>query len=451
MGISLSPKVWLKSLKMQFRASLVDLFDISPVVAIMVLCLAGGVFFGGLIFFINSAPPKELTISAGPEGSMFYAKAELYQRALSTHGIKVNILTSNGSMENLDRITESQSKVDIALVQSGIIDNDHDLSHIFSLGAVANQPIFFFYRGQKMDRLAQATQMKLAIGHESSGTNKLAMQLLKLNHIVDNGQLVSLEGHQAIEALLGGEIEGAFIMGEKVEQADLLRLLRAPQIHLMNFNKNANAYIRKIDYLNVFKLPEGVVDFQLNIPEQDITLIGPMVELVVSDRLHPALSDLILDAASSIHAKPDLFQRRGEFPIATAQTIPLSSDAYRFYKSGKTFLYRYLPFGIASLLNRTLFVLLPMLVVLFPILKFIPWVFRMVNQLRIRHLYKSLMQVEQTYRHAKDPEVIKSLHQDFDLIESRVSTMHIRSAYADQFYHLRGHIDYVKRLMARTS
>ena len=45
-------------------------------------------------------------------------------------------------------------------------------------------------------------------------------------------------------------------------------------------------------------------------------------------------------------------QNAGEFPSPVMHDFPISSDAARYYKSGKSFLYRVLPFWLASLADR---------------------------------------------------------------------------------------------------
>lgn len=141
------------------------------------------IFIAGVIFFVRSAPPTELTISSGPEGSSFHRTANRYVKALAGSGVKVNVITSNGSLQNLQRLSEPNSNVDLALVQSGIVEDAAELSKVVSLGVISNQPIFFFYRGPAIDLLSQAQGKQIAIGLQGSGARKIALKLLKLNGI----------------------------------------------------------------------------------------------------------------------------------------------------------------------------------------------------------------------------------------------------------------------------
>lgn len=427
--------------------TLMEYFDLGPTVALTIILVSSAIILTGIVFFIKSAPPTTLTISAGPQGSIFHGIAVKYEKELKKNGIKVNILTSNGSLDNLKRINEVNTKVDLALVQSGSEEELKKYRRLVSLGGISHQPLFFFYRGKPIERFSEMKGKTIAIGAEGSGARKLSLKILKLNGIEEGPLLPTMDGQTASDALLQNKIDGTFLMGEDASLDVLRKLLHAENIHLMNV-KNANAYVRKIDVLHLLQLPEGVLNFEKNIPDQNITLIGPMVELIATKNLHPALSDMILDAATEIHGNPGIFKKRGEFPVAVQNKIKLSDDAERFYKSGKTFLYRYFPFWLASLLNRALVVFLPMLIVLIPAVRSIPAIFRWTHQIRIRRRYRALLRLEAKFMHEKDPEKLKELNEQFEKIEEDVKKMKVKAIFADQFYRLRSHIDYVRRLMA---
>lgn len=428
--------------------TLMEYLDLGPTVALTILLVSATIIFTGIFFFIRSAPPKELTFISGPEGSIFHGIAVKYQKALAVNGIKVNILTSSGSIENLKRIYEKdQTKIDLALVQSGSEEENKKYRRLVTLGGISHQPLFFFYRGKETERLADMKNKIIGIGAEGSGARKLALRLLKLNGIEEGTHLQTVEGESVVTALLEKKIDGAFLMGEDASINVLKKLLNSEDIRLMNF-RNADAYVRKVDILHKLTLPEGVLNFEKNIPGQNITLVGPMVELIATKNLHPALSDMILDTATDIHGTAGIFKKRGEFPQASETKIRLSDDAERFYKSGKSFLYRYLPFWLASLVNRMLVVFLPMLIVLIPAVRSVPAVFRWIGQVRIRRRYRALLRLEDKYMNEKDPEKLKELFEQFEKIERDVQQMKVKAVFAEQVYTLRAHIDYVRRLMA---
>jgi hypothetical protein len=111
--------------------------------------------------------------------------------------------------------------------------------------------------------------------------------------------------------------------------------------------------------------------------------------------------------------------------------------------------YRFLPFWLASLLSRVLVAFIPTLVVLIPTLKSIPAVFRWRASTKIRRHYRELLSLERRYLNENDSAKREQLRKELDHIEQRVNRTRIRPAFADQFYGLRGHISYVRGLVAR--
>lgn len=427
--------------------TLMELFDVGPMIAITALGTAAVMILVAIAYFVHSAPPTTLTISTGPEGSVFQKSALKYAKVFEKNGVKLTILTSKGSSENLSRLLAPKSRVDVGMVQAGISDSKTD-DELISLGSIAYQPLMIFYRGKPVELLSDFTGKKIAIGPTGTGVRNFALALLGANGIKEGGttQLLDLDAEDASKALMNKQIEAAFIMSESASTEILHNLLHSEEVRLFSF-KQAAAYSRKINYLNILELPEGSIDLGKDIPPQNISLLGPMVELVSAKPLHPAISDLLLEAASEAHGRPGLFQRRGEFPSPIEHSIRISDDAARFYKSGKSLLYRYLPFWLASLLSRVVVVFLPMLVVLIPAIRSVPAFFRWRAQSRIRRHYRELLALEKNYLVATEHSQKEQIRRDFDAIEHKVNRMKIRAAFADQFYGLRGHIDYVRDIV----
>lgn len=429
--------------------TVMELFDVGPGVAVGVLLTAFAILLTSVVYFFHSAPSTTITISTGPEGSVFQGYAQKYAQILESNGVKLNIVTSNGSFENLHRLKDPSSQVDVGIVQAGISTQNND--QLISLGSITYQPILIFYSGKPIELLSELAGKKIAIGPKGSGTRKFAIALLGANGIDEkkpgSTTLLEWEGKEAGDALMNHQIDAAFIMSEDAPAEILHNLIRSDEFHLYNF-KQAGAYSRKIDYLNVLDLPEGAVDLGKDIPPHDVTLLGPMVELVAKKDLHPALSDLLLEAASQVHSKPGIFQKRGEFPTPIEHNIHLSEDASRFYKSGKSFWYRFLPFWLASLMSRIVVVFIPTLFILVPAVRSVPAFFRWRTQIKLRRRYRELLTLEQAFMES-DPAHHEKLREEFDRIEEVVNKMKVRAAFADQFYGLRGHIDYVRGLFAK--
>lgn len=308
-----------------------------------------------------------------------------------------------------------------------------------------------FYHGESKHFIADFAGQRLNIGEPGSGTRSLALSILKENGILPGGatQLIEKPSLNPVDDLLQNKIDAIFVMGDSVSTELIKTLVKTPGINIFNFDQ-ADGYTRRIKYLHKLVLPEGSIDLGKNIPVNDLNLIAPSVELIARETLHPALSDLLLDVANQVHGSAGLFAKSGEFPNLTTQEYRISSDAARYYKSGKSFLYRDFPFWVASFINRILVVLIPLLLILIPTIKLAPLIYRWKIQLSIYPFYKALLELESdafktTINANKRQEIMSNL----DQLEAKLSKIKIPAAFADMFYGLRGHINFVRtRLMA---
>ncbi len=416
---------------------------LSATILIVLVTLIGG------FWFFHSAPPNTIIITTGPKGSIYQMNAEKYAKILARNGVKLKILPSEGALENLRRLADPSFQVDVGLVQGGIT-NGTKIDKLISLGSMYYSPLLIFYRSNEhVVLLSQLKGKRLAIGTVGSGTRTLALALLAENGLEQNGEtvLVGLDGDDEAKALIKGSVDAAFMMGESASVQNMRLLLRTPGIRLFDFTQ-ADGYTRRITYLNKMDLPEGSVDFGKDIPDHDIHLIGPAVELIARAGLHPALSDLLLDAAREVHGTAGLLRRAGEFPVPLQHEFSISSDAIRYYKTGKTFLYRYLPFWMASLANRIIVVFVPIVVVLVPGLRIIPAILRWRVMLRFYRWYRELMLLERDMMVEMAPgkreELLARLHD----LDREVNKMKVPASFADQFYGLRVDISFVHDRLA---
>jgi hypothetical protein len=430
---------------------LMETFGLSYGAALAAALLLGLVICFALFWFVHATPPRVIVITAGTAGSSFETNAVRYQQILARSGLTLKILPSRGSLENLERLQDPSVQVDVGFVQGGIT-NGTNRAKLFSLGSVSYQPLLVFHRGnESMSLLSQLSGKKVAIGPEGSGTRALALTLLELNGVKPGGstELLDLEAEPAAEALLAGRVDAVFLMGDSASPQIMRRLLLAPGIQMLNFSQ-ADGYTRRITYLNKLELPMGSIDFGKNIPAQDVYLVAPTVELLARPSLNPALSDLLLEAAQEVHGAPSLLKRKNEFPAPLEHDFPISAEASRYYKSGKTFLYRAMPFWLASLVNPILVAIVPAIVLLIPGLKAIPFVFRLRMRLRIYRWYRALLALEHEVQDSLNQTNRQELLNRLDQIEAGVNHMKVPASFADQFYALRGYVAFVRNQLAKT-
>jgi len=425
---------------------LVETFGLSYAAAWSASLLIVSVLMFGVFWFVHAAPPRSIVITSGTPGSSFETNAYRYKQILARSGVKVKILASQGSIENLQRLEDPSVDVDVGFVQGGI-SNGPNTAKLVSLGSISYQPLLIFHRGtNSLSLLSEFTGKRLAVGAAGSGTRMLAMTLLGLNGIKPGGptELLDLDAEEATRQLLAGKVDAVFLMGDSASPQLMRQLLFSSEVRMFNFGQ-ADAYARRVTYLNKLEFPMGSIDFGRNLPSHDVNLVAPTVELLARPKLHPAISDLLLEAAQEIHGGASLLKRKGEFPSPLEGDFPISPEASRYYKSGKTFLYRALPFWLASLVNPILVAIVPIIVLLVPGLKAIPFIFRLRMRLKIYRWYRALMALEREVLEGHgsgggQEDLLAQLEQ----IEQGVNRMKVPVSFADQFYALRGYIAFVR-------
>jgi TRAP transporter TAXI family solute receptor len=425
--------------------------EISPRDLLIVGLPALLLLFGGFWLaaqFIKPAPPDYLVLSSGGEGGSYQVYAERYRQALAKSGIELRERPSAGSIENLERLVGQVDDTDVALVQSGTA-NGINRDTLVSLGSLYYEPLWVFYRGEReLDRLTRMKGSRIAIGAEGSGTRKLALQMLEANGLdAQNTRLSDLGGLQAVAALQDGKVDAVFVVGAD-QSAAVWSLLYAEGVRLMSLT-HAEAYVRRFPYLTRLILPQGAIDMVRNIPARDVTLVSPVATLVAHESTHPALMQLLLQAAQEVHGEAGVFQRPGEFPRAGQADFPLSPEAERFYRSGKPFLQRYLPFWAANLVDRMIVMLVPVLTLLIPIMKFAPGLYTWRVRSRIYRRYGELKFLEAEVeadpgRHSR-AEWLERL----DRIEADVQHVATPLAFTDMLYTLRVHVGLVRDTILR--
>jgi NMT1 family protein len=404
------------------------------------------------LHFVRPAPPSTIIMTAGAHDSMFEVYAGRYAKILARQGVTLKILPSQGSLENLKRLSDPQFNVDVGFVQGGIA-NLGDANNLRSLGSVFYVPVLVFYRAPRPIKfLSELEGKRIAIGREGSGARVLAETLLKANGIEAGGKskLVDLEGQAAQQALVKGDIDAAFVMGDSATPATMRELIHTPGIRLFDVVQG-DAYVGRFRYLTKLALPPGSLDLGHNSPPETLTMVAPTVELIARPGLHPALSDMLIQAAQEVHGRATLLQKAGEFPAPLEHEYRVSEDAQRYYTSGKSFAYKHLPFWLASLVDRLVLVLVPLAVVLIPGLKVVPWLYKWRVNARVYRRYGELMALERVAFGKTTSEQRAELLQRLDEIERRIITGKLPASVAEQLYVLRQHIHFVRNRLLQDS
>ena len=400
--------------------------------------------------FIKPAPPDQLIISTGGESGAYQRFAARYKDVLARYGIALVAKSSAGSPENLERLRNPEFEVDAAFIQGGTARLGEE-DELVSLGDMYYEPLWIFYREAALrggNRVLDLKGKRVAIGGAGSGTHHLAMELLAANGLdAKNTKLIELGGLSLVESMQKSEVDAVFVVGP-TQSSLVWALLYTPGVGLMSL-AHAEAYTRRFPHLARLVLPRGAIDLTLDIPPHDTQLVSPMATLLVREDTHPALIDLLMQAASEVHGAPGVFQKPGEFPRAGHSEFPMSKEAERYYKSGKPFLQRYLPFWAATLIDRMVVMLVPLLAVLVPLFKFAPQLYGWRVRSRIYRRYGELKFLENELNEDPGQRSRAEWMEKLDAIEKDASGIRTPLTFSDMLYTLRGHIDLVRDMILR--
>ena len=396
------------------------------------------------IVMLRSMPPHVIVMATGPEGDAAYEIGKRYRAVLARANVEVQLVPTAGSVDNRAMLLDPHSGVSVGLIEGGI-NSAVDTSGLESLGTVFYEPLWWFHkreiRGVGVDGLRG---QKVSIGPEGSGTRALALELVKRTGIERQaGEWLALAPQAAGEKLLAGEIDVAFMM-TSWESPLAQQLLAGERIGLAGF-PHADAFVALYPFLTKVVVPRGVTDLTKDQPPTDVILIATKASLVVRKDLHPAIQYLLLNAAVEIHSGASIFHHANHFPAAEAIDIPLSNEALRFYKSGLPFLNDYFPFWMAALIGKLVILLIPILGVLYPMMRFLPRLYDWAMRSKVLHMYGELRLLEDEMTNARGAgRDTREMVGRLDRLDEQANHLRVPIAYASMLYMLRNHIDLVR-------
>jgi TRAP transporter TAXI family solute receptor len=393
---------------------------------------------------LKPAIQRTIVITTGADKGIYRGFADRYAPILKREGITLEIRSSSGSVENYQRLRNPDSKYEVGFIQSGttIPKETDDLQ---TIAAVSYEPIWVFYRGDvTINRLAQLRGKRIAIGVQGSGLLNVSQVLLSYSGITgDNSTLQEMDATKAYKGLENGRLDAAFFIGRP--DASMQQTLLNSDLKLMSFAQ-ADALVQRFPALSKVIFPRASTSVANDLPQADITLLAATALLVSKDTLHPALAYLLLEAARTVHGGEDYFTPRGAFPNLNTDEFPVSDESTRYFKSGRPFLQRYLPFWLASFVERRLLILLPFMALLLGLLQALP----RIVEARIKHRlvvwYREIKSLEDEIRGNRQPALdqISRWRDEIENIDACASQIRIPQRYFQDVYALKQAIGVVR-------
>jgi TRAP-type uncharacterized transport system substrate-binding protein len=419
-------------------------------VAVVIVALVGAAAWtaGHLL---QPAVPRHIVLASGLEDGLFHKYARRYVEILARSGVTVEERMTAGAGDNLGLLEDPHSGVDVGFTQGGIakFPEANDLVMLSNLYYV---PMWIFYRDtDTFNHVNELRNHRVAVGAEGSGTRSLVEPVFALNNLTtEDMTMLPLGNDAALLALKSDEVDVAVFVDGAQNRA-VWAALHDPHLRLLSYG-HADAYPRLLPYIKKLTLPSGVIDVARDIPEKEIALVGTKAMLAARDGLHPALIELLVDAAHEVHGGQGLFEEAGEFPGTTRVDLRISTDADRHKRFGPSFLYRYLPFWLATLAERAIIILVPLAAVLVPLFHYLPQLRRWRVRSRVYRWYGELALLERDVAARTGALPREKWLADLERIERAVARIHTPSGYASEAYTLREHIALVRRaVLARTS
>ena len=393
---------------------------------------------------LKPAIQRTIVITTGADKGIYRGFADRYAPLLKRDGITLDIRSSSGSIENYQRLKDPDSEYEVGFIQSGTT-SPKETDRLQTIAAVSYEPIWVFYRGDTaINRLAQLRGKRIAIGVPGSGLLNVAQVLLSYSGITgDNTTLLEMTADKAYQDLESGRLDAAFFIGRP--DASMQQTLLNSDLKLMSFAQ-ADALVQKFPSLSKITFPRASTSIVNDLPQADVTLLAATALLVSKDTLHPALAYLLLEAAKTVHGGEDYFTPLGVFPNLNTEEFPISDESTRYFKSGRPFLQRYLPFWLASFIERRLLILLPFMALLIGLLQALPRMVEARIKNRLVVWYREIKSLEDEIWKTSQPtqEQIEQWREEIENIDAHASQIRLPHRYFQDVYALKQAIGVVR-------
>ncbi len=394
------------------------------------------VFIGTGYFLFQLYPPKSLIVAAGPKGGGYYQIARNYQEILARDGITLDIRETAGSGENAMLIEAGQ--VDAAIVQGGVAINP---AGVEAIGAIFFEPmIFLAAKGHTLPpNPANWQGLKINIGAQGSGTTLAFDDFQTVVGLQpDANQLLSMGFDAAIAAVEDGSIDLAVFVAP-INAPYLERAFRRGATGLVQLNFT-EAISRNLKYAKNITIPAGAASLEPVVPVAPRQVLAMEARLVITDQLHPALTNRLTMAAIELHGARGIMADGGMFPSVDGTGLTVNTAARQIVTNGPLIWQDWLPYWMASQVHRIVLLLLPILFVILPVFRSLPQLYAYMMRRRIWQYYPEVMALEQNLAKAGIHSELDRIDDDLAQLSQRILVLKMPHAYRQVAFNVRMHI-----------
>lgn len=424
----------LQDLSIMLRANL----WLVPVLAALV---------AALFYFVAPPPPMHATMSTGSAGGGYEQFAIKLRAVLAREGFDLKLVNSKGSRENTERLLDKDSGINLALLQSGqeLELDAQQRKELIYLGAAFQEPLWLFARKDlPINALSDLIPLRTAIGSASGGIRMMVDPILEANHI-DSQNLPatwqSSSGKKALAALLDDQMDAVFLLGP-AESALVQEAARHSDLQLVSFSQ-AEAYRARLPFITTVEVSPGLLNLATNQPPRRASIVSPVAMLMANESFHPALTALILVSAQEVMKAGSLIDAPDTWPKNLPHDFTALTEAEYFHNKGLPLLQSYLPFRIASLADRYIILVIPLLVLLFPLFKVAGPIYRWRIRARIYRWYRYLRDIDRQFSDDTLPQHIDEEIQRLKDMQDELSKVEVPLSYTNELYELHLHVRFV--------
>ncbi len=396
-----------------------------------------------LYTLIKPTPITEITIATGRESGIYYQYAKLYKKSLESNGIIVNIVKTAGSIETLKLLNEK--KVDFGFVQSGTASLE-DKERLKSVASIYLEPLWIFYRASLGDitYLKSLKDKNISIGEFGSGTVALTEKLLSQTNLnLQKSNISHLDLDSSYRAFKENRLD-AFFTVIAPDSKKIREILKNRDLKTLNL-KRALAFTKYFPFLEEYKISEGSIDLKENLPSLDITLLATTATVVTHNSVDSSLVRLMAIKMKEISSRRDIF------PSQKFLEIPIHTASKKYLLNGESFLEKIFPYWIASNIDRLKYLLIPLLTLLFPLIKSIIPIYRWRSRSKIYRWYRELDEISENWEKFNEKELIEA-EKALDKLSYEIrSKTDVPLAFKWEYHALQGHIDNVKNRIKNKS
>lgn len=184
------------------------------------LAVASAVF-SSFISFGALAAEEVITIVSGPKTGTYYAIAKDIAQVGAKAGVKVEVKTSEGSIDNIKRLNGTEG-ASLGIVQSDVLGFLSRSKSPESMKMASNLRMVFPFHNEEVHVLARGdikqfselSGKRVAVGEDGSGNMLTAVNLFSIMGITP-GESRKIAAAQGVVAVLKGELDAVIFVGGK--------------------------------------------------------------------------------------------------------------------------------------------------------------------------------------------------------------------------------------------